>query len=326
MQRTSNRASLGGGLAVMILVAACGGSGAATPSPAATATATVAVTPAPSAATGTTAPVATQGSTGEPAVNAPAEVAAGAEFEVTWTGPNEQSDYVTIVKLGATKWTNEDYFNTNSGNPNKLLAATEPGDYEIWYVSGASKEILARRAIKILAFVGSLDAPATVEANHQFDVAWTGPNGPGDYVTIVTAGATQWTDEDYFNANSGNPGKLLAPLEAGAYEVWYVTGTDRVIQVRRPIIVTATSATLVAPAEVAKGATFQVTWTGPNGPADYVTIVPAGSPPNTYLSYFNTNAGNPGTLTAPSDSGDYEIWYVVGQNRVNLATRPIKVR
>jgi Ca-activated chloride channel family protein len=322
MQRTPIRDSLGAAFATMLLVAACGG-GAATPTPPA---ASVVVTPPPSGGAPTTAPVATRTSTGEPALDAPAGVGAGATFEVIWTGPNEQSDYVTIVKLGATQWTDEDYFNTTAGSPGKLLASTEPGDYELWYVAGASKEILARRPIKILAFVGSLDAAASTEANKEFEVSWTGPNGPGDYITIVKMGATQWTNEDYFNSSAGNPGTLLAPLDAGPYELWYVTGTDRVIQVRRPITVTATSATLDASAEVSKGAAFQVSWTGPNGPSDYVTIVPAGSPPSTFLSYFTTNSGSPGTLTAPNDTGNYEIWYVVGQNRVTLATRPIRVR
>ena len=31
------------------------------------------------------------------------------------------------------------------------------------------------------------------------------------------------------------------------------------------------------PGTVAPGSQFQVTWTGPNGPSDYITIVPAGS-------------------------------------------------
>jgi Ca-activated chloride channel homolog len=319
MYRTFSRASLGAGLAVMVLIAACGG-GAATPTPA------VPTQPAASGSEGTASPAATQGSTGEPALDAAAEIQAGTEFEVAWTGPNEPGDYVTIVKLGTAEWTNEDYFNCSGGSPQNLTAPTEAGDYELWLVSGASKEVLIRRPVKVLAFVGSLDAPASVGANTEFDVAWSGPSGSGDYVTIVKLGAEQWTNEDYFNAIGDSPQKLLAPVAAGAYELWYVTGSDRVTQIRRPIVVIAATATVQAPADVAKGAQFQVGWTGPSGPSDYVTIVPAGSPPNTYLSYFNATDGSPGTLTAPDTGGDYEIWYVVGQDHTVLATAPIKVR
>ena len=99
-----------------------------------------------------------------------------------------------------------------------------------------------------------------------------------------------------------------------------------VIQLRRPITVTATSATLDGPDEVLRGATFEVAWTGPNGPSDYVTIVPLGSPEGTYLSYANTNAGSPASLTAPADGGNFELWYVVGQDRTILARVPIMVK
>ena len=71
-----------------------------------------------------TAPPATNPLTGEPHLTAPAEIGGGTEFEVSWTGPNALNDYVTIVKLGTTQWTNEDYFNTNGGSPQKLNAPT----------------------------------------------------------------------------------------------------------------------------------------------------------------------------------------------------------
>jgi Ca-activated chloride channel family protein len=99
-----------------------------------------------------------------------------------------------------------------------------------------------------------------------------------------------------------------------------------VIQVRRPITITATSATLDGPDEVGHGAPFQVAWTGPNGPGDYVTIVPLGSAQGTYLSYANTNAGTPAALTAPESGGNYELWYVAGQDTTIIGRAPILVK
>ena len=89
------------------------------------------------------------------------------------------------------------------------------GAYALWYVSGADDTILARRAIRVLAFVGDLGGPEEVMAGSRFEVAWNGPNGPGDYVTIVKAGTTKWTNESYFYTASANPGELVAPLDAG---------------------------------------------------------------------------------------------------------------
>jgi Ca-activated chloride channel family protein len=243
---------------------------------------------------------------------------------VAWTGPSAEGDYVTIVAAGATEWTNEDYFYTLEGSPSNLTTPSVPGGYELWYVSGEDESILARKSITITAFQGDLLAPDEVVGNTTFEVAWNGPDGPGDYVTIVPADAERWTNEDYFYTTEGSPSTLTAPLAAGAYEIWYVIGSDDTIQARRPITVTETSASLDAPRNVDRGETFEVTWTGPDGPGDFVTIVPVGSPDAAYLSYFYTYAGPTGTLTAPDEAGNYEVRYVAGTDVV-IESVPIVV-
>jgi Ca-activated chloride channel family protein len=245
---------------------------------------------------------------------------------VSWTGPNEVNDYVTIVAAGATKWTNEPYFYTRSGTPGTLPAPIVAGDYELWYVNGADGVPAARQPITVTAFAGTLEAPAQVAAGSPFEVAWTGPNGPSDYVTIVAVGATRWTNEHYFYTANGSPGELIAPIKTGAHEVWYVTGQDPTPQVRRPITVTPFEITLEAPATVSAGADFQVTWTGPNGPSDYITIVPAGSPAGTYLDYAYTASGSTVTLTAPVQAGNYEVWYASDRVAGIFASIPIVVQ
>jgi Ca-activated chloride channel homolog len=56
-------------------------------------------------------------------------------------------------------------------------------------------------------------------------------------------------------------------------------------------------------------ARYLVKWTGPNGQGDYVTIVKKGASVGTYTEYFYTRDGNPGTLTMPSEPGEYELRY-----------------
>lgn len=299
------RATLG--LSVALLAVACSGGAPQTPTnPPPTATP---VPPTPTAAPVATAtPAATVNNTA-PSLDAPAELSAGSPLQVAWTGPNAQGDYVTIVAAGATKWTNEPYFYTTAGSPGNLVAPTKAGAYELWYVNGADEAVVVRRPITVTPFVGSLSGPASVEAGTTFSVEWTGPNASGDYVTIVATGATKWTNEPYFYTASGTPGNLIAPTKAGTYELWYVAGADDKIMTTAPITVSALSVTLSAPASVNRGAQFEVTWTGPNGPTDYITIAPATSPSGTYLSYAYTSAGSPATLTAPDDAGAYEIRY-----------------
>ena len=63
----------------------------------------------------------------------------------------------------------------------------------------------------------SLDAPSEVEAGAEYDVDWTGPDARGDYVTIVEASATEWTNEPYFyTADNDGTGSLVAPTEDGS--------------------------------------------------------------------------------------------------------------
>jgi Ca-activated chloride channel family protein len=69
-----------------------------------------------------------------------------------------------------------------------------------------------------------------------------------------------------------------------------------------------------------------VTWTGPDGPGDYVTVVPAGSPEGTYLFYAYTANGSPATLTAPETPGNYEIWYASDRVEGTFKSIPIAVR
>jgi Ca-activated chloride channel family protein len=320
MNRLNRAGFAAAGWIVAMLVAGCGGTPApavATPSPTAAPTPTAVATP-----TASPPPA-----TGPAAIDAPAEVAAGSTFTASWTGPNGPQDYVTVVAAGADRWTNEPYFYTSSGPSGTLLASTTGGSYELWYVSGVEpNEILARKPITIKPFEGTLGGPESVAAGTTFEATWTGPNGPGDYVTIVRADAERWTDESYFYTSGGSPGDLIAPIDGGAHELWYVTGTDSKTMVRRPITVTPLQVTLAAPAVVAPNSSFKVTWTGPNGPTDYITIVAAGSVEGSYTSYAYTNTGSPVTLTAPATPGNYEIWYASDRVKGTFKSIPIVVR
>ena len=285
-------------IGALFLVAACGGGGADST------TTTQVTTTATNATTSTTAR-----SSDAVTLEVAAEVGAGSEFSVTWTGPNNQGDYVTIVPVGAAEGAYESYFDTAHGTTGTLQAPIATGDYEVRYVDGESDATVHQVTISIVPLAIQLTPPASVEGGSQFEVAWSGPDGQGDYITIVPVGSSAGTYQSYFDTVDGSPGVLVAPVVVDTYEIRYVTGEGETLG-SVEIAVTQFVITLEAPDEVGAGESFEVTWTGPDGPGDYITIAPAGSVAGTYLDYKYVNGGSPLSLTAPPDAGEYEIRYV----------------
>lgn len=90
----------------------------------------------------------------EARIEVPSRVAADAEFEVRWTGPNSRGDRIVIVKEGAAEGS---YYSgahtrpTENGSPLKLRAFREPGAYEVRYLAGGDGKTLARATLEIIA-------------------------------------------------------------------------------------------------------------------------------------------------------------------------------
>ncbi len=279
-----------------LLVSACGGG--------------TAVTTADSvASSAATSPPTTERSDAPVTLNAPAEVGSGTDFVVSWTGPNNDSDYITIVPASAAEGAYLDYFYSANGPEGSLVAPNQPGQYEIRYVDGDSEKTTFSVPLLVVPSKAEITAAATVEAGTVFEISWTGPDGPDDYVTLVEAGAAASVYTDYFYTREGAEGELVAPIKEGRYELRYVSGQDGKVLATKTIEVTPYVVTLEVPVSVAAGTEFEVAWTGPNGPRDYITIVPAGSPIGTYLDYEYVSGGSPIKLVAPDEPGEYEVRY-----------------
>ncbi len=262
-------------------------------------------------------------------LDAVAEAVGGAPVQVKWTGPNNTYDYVTVVKKGAPEGTFLDYKYTSQGNPVSIAMPIDSGEYELRYSNDTSKKTLASRPIKVVTAAYGLDAPASVAAGSPVTVKWTGPNNAGDYILIVKKGAPVGTWVKYAYTSQGNPVRVETPPLPGEYELRYSSESKspNPTLASRPITLTAATFGLTAPATVKAGADFQVKWTGPNNVGDYVLIVKKGAPIGTWLTYFYTNQGNPGTLTAPKEKGQYELRYSTEAASPNptLASIPITV-
>lgn len=258
----------------------------------------------------------------EAALTAPETVAAGSEFQVAWTGPGYNDDWLTIVKPDAGERAYTDYEYTRQGNPAKLKAPLEAGDYELRYVQAGAK-VVARRPIQVTAVEATVTGPETAMAGTRHDVAWTGPGGDRDWLTVTEPGARDSAYTDYEPTRRGNPVRLRTPLEPGTYEWRYVQNGGKVIA-RQTVEVTPAEAALEAPETARVGAPVSVGWSGPGEERDYITVTEPGAAENRYTNYQYTKRGNPVTVDMPLEPGAYEVRYVLDSAKV-VARKPITV-
>ena len=260
------------------------------------------------------------------AIGGPSAIPAGQAFEIPWSGPDGERDYITIVEASAPDGRYGSYKYTKEGSPLRLHAPIKAGDYELRYQSDRVSGVFYRRPITVEPVDVTLDVPATVTAGKTFEVAWTGPNGDRDYVTVVEAAKPDGNYGQYVYTEKGSPITLTAPYAEGDYEVRYQSDRESGVFARVSLTIERQPIVLDAPASVAANSEFQVTWQGPDGQGDYVTIVEKGAKPGAYASYRYTNTGSTLTLRAPEKPGDYELRYQSDRERgIVFGSRSIRV-
>jgi hypothetical protein len=171
-------------------------------------------------------------------VTAPQSAAAGAKIRITWQGPNNPRDFVTIVKAGTPEKQYAAYEYTSKGSTLDMRAPDIAGEYEVRYLTAQTYATLATAKMTVTAVSASVKPPASAVAGSTLAVSWQGPNNERDYVTIVKKGAREGEYDNYEYTARGNPAKVLAPLEPGEYEVRYSTGQAYTTLARAPITIT----------------------------------------------------------------------------------------
>ena len=259
-----------------------------------------------------------------PTLTAPAEIILGAPLSVKWTGPNNRGDYITLVPIATPDGQYGNFAYTTKGSPLDVTAPVTIGNAELRYMSGQGDKVLARRAITIITPEVKLSGPTECIAGTTITVPWTGPNNSGDYITLVPKETKDGQYGNYTNTSAGPSLKILAPIMEGEAELRYMTGQGAKVLARSSVKIVAAKITLSADAEAKSGAPITITWTGPNNPGDYITVVPKTAKDGFYGQYANTTK-SPLIVGAPKEPGDAEIRYMSGQGAKVLARRPIKI-
>jgi Mg-chelatase subunit ChlD len=258
-------------------------------------------------------------------VSVPARVAAGAEFDVEWTGPGNSQDFVSIDPTGAPDREYGPYAYTRPGQVAKVRAPDASGNYEVRYHMANSYRVIGRAPIVVGEVAASLDAPASARAGSTLEVGWTGPAQDGDFVSIDAVGAP---DRDYgpYAYTKDSPAAVRVPDAPGDYALRYHTAQSYRVLATRQLTVVPASAALTAPAEVVAGHVFEVRWEGPNDADDFVTLVPATAEETSYGSNNGyTKRGNPLRIEAAREPGDYEVRYLTGQSHRLLARAKLRI-
>ncbi len=171
----------------------------------------------------------------------------------------------------------------------------------------------------------TLNAEAQAPIGSTFFVDWTGPNEKSDLIMIAKIGDRPSKYIKYAYTDKGTPAQLLMPTIPGEYELRYWLKNGNKTLATRNITATPVESTLKAPDTATAGSDIIVEWTGPDYKTDYISIAKVDAKNSRYEAYTYTDKGSPLKLKMPTETGDYEIRYVMAQKSTVLATRPITV-
>jgi Ca-activated chloride channel family protein len=261
-------------------------------------------------------------------IQIPAEVEAGTTFLASWTGPNNPHDRLKVVASGAgAKDFSSSYRYVNRGSPLELKAPDTPGPYDVIYVTGQSRTLLARASFKCTPPAVSITSPGTVQAGSQFQVEWIGPGNSGETLRIFALGAPDETRGSlhYTYAVKDRKAILRAPTQAGSYEIRYVSAQTRKQLASVTFEVTPASATLSFPERVHAGEPLNIEWSGPGNSGDRIVWVDAEAKTSKFGHYAYAKSGaSPVALVAPVSPGNYEVQYLNHKREV-VVSMPLQV-
>jgi len=247
-------------------------------------------------------------------LSVPAEVTVGAEIPVSWTGPDAKGDFISLDPADAPENEYGRYQYTSKGSPLTLRAPGEPGTWVVRYHSGEKGyAVFAKATVEVVPTTATVSVPATAGIGEKIDVAWTGPNHKGDFISVDSAGAPDNRYGRYAYTSKGSPLNLVMPDEPGAYEIRYHLGARGYAVIgSAPIEVGQTSATLTFDSPVGAGSRLSIAWEGPENQGDFISIDPVGAAPGEYGEYAYVSSGNPVEIDVPEEVGTYQVRYHIG--------------
>ena len=254
----------------------------------------------------------------------PRQVDIGAVFEVVWSGPDRDGDFVTIVNEGSPDDEQGSHAYTRQGNPSRIMAPESAGVFEVRYVGRDGGSVLAAVPLLVGTPSASIQGPADVIAGSRMEVWWEGPDNASDYLVVVDGSPREEARAARVHTWRGNPLSLVAPERPGVYEIRYQTGRTLQTLARHAFVVLPASASLAALTSIEAGQVFETSWVGPSNVNDAIALVSPGEG-GSVRSFSYTRRGNPVKIRAPEATGTYEIRYLTGVSRSSLSAISVEV-
>lgn len=260
---------------------------------------------------------------------APATAVAGAWVPITWRGPGNQGDVVSITPQGQPddrqvfqSWA---YARGGSGGTLVLNAVTAPGKYEVRYYTASTKQVLARAPLEISKQSGAIKTSPKAMAGARIKLALPGVPKDAARVGIYPINnPTQASAAAEFRPGSPQV-ELDVPEATGTFEVRVMTADTKKVLAVAPLELTPASATVKAPTSVVAGSDFDVAWTGPGNPRDTLAIRREASDARSDSTASQVAGGSRVRLRAPAVAGDMTVCYVAHQSRNCVASARVKV-
>jgi len=243
-------------------------------------------------------------------LTAPDGVHSRERIEVGWTAP-EQDGALLEIRADPPASGRASYAYVRN-NPQAIEAPEPPGDYRLLFI--VDREVRASHALTVYLPEASLEAPERVGAGETFEVRGDGPENRGDTLTFAARGGARIRGASYAYLGNSEDGtvRLTAPVDAGEYDVIYLSGST--ILARAPVAVHTVTATLTAPAQVHAGGQVRVRWEGPRNDQDYIGFAQRDGDPirGASYSYVANHPDNRVVLTAREQPGPLDLVYVSG--------------
>ena len=258
-------------------------------------------------------------------IGGPSTATIASRIEIRWQGPADKDDFISVALPEHPPGRHVNRTHLREGNPLKIWAPSDPGDYELRYVAARGTRVLARLPITIESVVAEVEPSGPVNVAARFEVSWQGPAAEGDFISVAQPTSAPGASINRTPVREGNPLKVVAPSDPGDYEVRYVLGRGSRLLAKAPLTVNPVTATVQPPSSVKAGTEFAVNWRGPGYAEDYLSVAKVGQPPSGSVNRTPVRPGTSLKLRAPKEPGTYEVRYILGRGNRLLATTVIKV-